>query len=240
MEIRSKTESQDGIWDYFQNEGLESFDGSGGRLGYIIKHIERGERILNIGIGSGYLEETALRKHIDVYSLDPSKRAIEGIQQRFNFGDKAKVGYSQNIPFENSMFDVVVMSEVLEHLPDDTLSLTLSEVYRVLRDGGRLIGTVPARENLSQQLVVCPCCGERFHRWGHEQSFDKEKLKILLSTHFNVECLKEKFFIAWATVGLSEKVKALIKKLLSYYGIGTYGTNRNIFFTASKSRRGYD
>jgi predicted SAM-dependent methyltransferase len=64
-------------------------------------------------------------------------------------------------------FDVAIMSEVLEHLGERELVDSLGEVQRVLRPGGRFIGTVPARENLSAAMVVCSHCAERFHRWRH-------------------------------------------------------------------------
>ena len=79
--------------------------------------------------------------------------------------EKAAVGYSDAIPFPNAHFDVVVMSEVLEHLPEDVLTSSLCEVDRVLRLHGRFIGTVPADEELAANQVVCPRCGEVFHRW---------------------------------------------------------------------------
>ena len=34
--------NQDAIWDYFQNEGVASFDGSEARLSYLVKKIAPG------------------------------------------------------------------------------------------------------------------------------------------------------------------------------------------------------
>ena len=69
----------------------------------------------------------------------------------------------------------------LEHLDDATLAAGLTEVGRVLKADGHLIGTVPYREDLSASMVVCPDCGKVFHRWGHERSFDKDDLRLALS-----------------------------------------------------------
>jgi hypothetical protein len=56
-------------------------------------------------------------------------------------GDRAKVDYAQSMPFTDHQFEVVVMSEVIEHLTGEELHVTLKEVFRVLKSKGRFIGT---------------------------------------------------------------------------------------------------
>ena len=127
---------QDIIWDYFQNEKTELFSGALARLTWLQKKIKKGQRILNIGVGDGTFERLSLHNGVDIYSLDPSDNSISHLQASLNLKNKAKVGYSQEIPFDNGFFDVVVMSEVLEHLPDDILKETLPEIRRVLKNNG--------------------------------------------------------------------------------------------------------
>ncbi len=50
-------------------------------------------------------------------------------------------GVAENIPFENESFDVVLFNQVLEHVNDD--KKTISEVFRVLKKGGLIIGSAP-------------------------------------------------------------------------------------------------
>lgn len=45
------------------------------------------------------------------------------------------------LPFENESFDVVLCSEVMEHVPEP--GLLLGEIFRVLSPGGKLILTTP-------------------------------------------------------------------------------------------------
>lgn len=222
------------IWDYFQTSGVDSFAQNHGRQEFLVRQINDGMRILNIGVGNGALERIALTRKLDVWTLDPSEAAIERMRQLFNLGEKAQVGYSQSMPFADEHFDVVIMSDVLEHLDDHVLSMTLLEVHRVLRKGGRFIGTVPAREKLEDSLVVCPHCGTQFHRWGHLRSFDEVSLGETLKQQFDLERVEEHFFIEWDSVGWSKRLQGLIKKFLSWRGIGTYGVCRNLFFSALK------
>jgi SAM-dependent methyltransferase len=57
---------------------------------------------------------------------------------------------SQELPFENDSFDTVILSDVLEHLPDPYL--LLREVARILRNNGKLLVSVPFMYNLHE----CP------------------------------------------------------------------------------------
>lgn len=202
------------------------------RYRYLAKAITTGETVLNIGVGSGGLERILLDKGVNVYVLDPSEKAIEKIKITLNLSERAKVGYSQDIPFSDNVFDCVVMSEVLEHLTDEVLNQTLSEVFRVLKPGGRFIGTVPADENLKLSEVICPECGNLFHRWGHLQSFSEERLNSLLRTRFRAISISRKVFVDWNQLNWKGRTVMFIKKVLVKTGVSNSGTT--FFFTAYK------
>jgi SAM-dependent methyltransferase len=51
-------------------------------------------------------------------------------------------GDATRLPFPDATFDVVITSEVLEHIQDDVAAIT--EMVRVLVPGGRFAATVPA------------------------------------------------------------------------------------------------
>ena len=77
--------------------------------------------------------------------------------------------------------------------------------------------------------------GHRFHRWGHQRTFDIAAMRALLQRRFSPEIVEERFFNDWHSTTWSRRVAGLIKKLLSKCEIGTYGTARSIFFVALKS-----
>jgi SAM-dependent methyltransferase len=226
--------NQDVIWDYFQNEGVNAFRGASPRLEFLVNRLKPGERVLNIGVGSGALEALALRKGIEIWSLDPNERAVESLRKGVGVGARAQVGYSHHIPFPDNHFDVIVMSEVIEHLEPSARHASLIEVRRVLLPGGRLIGTVPARERLEDSEVVCPKCGDRFHRWGHQASFDVASMSAILQHDFVIKTVHERFFNEWDSASWGRRLSGLVKRFLSWRGLGTYGLARNIFFVACK------
>ena len=226
---------QNKVWNYYQNRFPESFEGARPRLDYIIKEISKKTnkptpRVLNIGAGSGYFEETSKRLGWDICSLDPDADTVKKLNKK---GVKGYIGYIEMMPFDDESFDFVVASEVLEHLNDEKFHRGIREVFRVIVQDGWFLGTVPYCENLRLNQVVCPKCGEVFHRWGHIQSFDSELIKSLLSPYFLVEKIVERPFPNWFTMNWKGKVQAFASMLLYYFGI--HGSNENVFFIATKS-----
>jgi SAM-dependent methyltransferase len=221
---------QEKIWNYFQNnpEISEVAFCSDSRYGYISKRVASGTRVLNIGVGRGGLEDYLLSNEVDVYCLDPSEESINTLISKFGLVGKAKVGFSQSIPFDDDFFDVVIMSEVLEHLSDEVLQKTIVECHRVVRPGGKFIGTVPADEKLLENRVVCPDCGKLFHRWGHLQEFSYERLNNLLSQVFDNCFIVRKYFGNYKALNWKGKLSWIIKS--SAVSVGVKGEGENYFF----------
>jgi len=224
--------NQDKIWDAFQNDDqlLDIGFPARRRFEFLANHIPVGSRVLNIGVGNGYLENLLVQKEAKVSCLDPSSTTIERIRERLDLGQNAQVGYSQSMPFANDIFDYVNMSEILEHLESTVINETLVEVRRVLCAGGQFIGTVPADEILNLSIVVCPCCGEHFHRWGHIQSFSQERLSHLLNLHFDKIQVRRMHFVDTQQLNWKGKVTGVMK--VAQAVIGMKGSSQNFYFEA--------
>jgi SAM-dependent methyltransferase len=223
---------QDIIWRHFQNRHPEVFARATARTDYLIKEVSRKmrmtvPRVLNIGAGNGYLEQRAMGLGWEISSLDPDPGPVNRLLEK---GITAYQGYMEKMPFANDSFDVVVASEVLEHLNDRQLQDGLGEVMRVLRKGGWFIGTVPHNEDLALNEVVCPHCGEVFHRWGHQRSFDLMTLQKALSPYFNAPMIKRKTFVEFKGRPVSGKIKGLIRLILGH--CGSPMAVPNIYFAA--------
>lgn len=91
-----------------------------------------------------------------------------------------------DIPFEDMAFDSIMFNAVIEHLDPALLYNSLKEMHRVLKDNGYLIITTAYKEDLSQSIVECPRCAERFHRWGHVMSYDESAMINTISPVFEI------------------------------------------------------
>ena len=211
---------QEKIWAHFQNAGAKAFEAAEPRLEFLVRQIARragksGPAVLNVGVGSGHLEVTALARGWDVQALDPDAAAIERLSAQ---GVRGHVGYIEQLPQADGTLDFVVASEVLEHLSDEQRTAGIREIHRVLRPGGWFLGTVPFNEDLQANEVVCPCCGELFHRWGHQKSFTLETVRAELSPLFHIRELRPAAFVSYGGRGVGGKVKSLVRVALARAG----------------------
>ena len=227
--------TQDKIWDYWQTTGIKAFTSNTGRLNYVGKLVANTgkHKVLTIGVGDLYLEKILLRDGIDLYVMDPSEASISSAHDTLHLdSSRAMVGYSQDMPFEADSFDVIVMSEVLEHLDDDVLARTIQELYRVLRKGGQFIGTVPFNEDLKE--IMCPHCSSVFHRVGHVRSFDQQSIRKTINAVFEDSNIKVwvKFLPAWTILNLKGRLVAILKKILEFFS--SYPSKSNLIVIATK------
>jgi ubiquinone/menaquinone biosynthesis C-methylase UbiE len=101
-----------------------------------------GERVLEIGCGTGNLTVLAKRRHpdVEIVGLDPDPRALARATRKAAglTGIRFDRGYSQALPYPDGSFDRVLSSLMLHHLDGDVRSRTAEEALRVLRPGGAL------------------------------------------------------------------------------------------------------
>src|SRR5215471_18850268 len=136
MHYVSRGPSQLQLWSHFQNQRPETFAQAANRLRSLLKLSERlcaRGSLLNVGCGDGFLERTAAARGWKVLSVDPDEKSVERLRL---MGIEARVGTIEAIPASSEGIDVVVCSEVFEHLATESLLKGLQEIRRVLVDGG--------------------------------------------------------------------------------------------------------
>jgi ubiquinone/menaquinone biosynthesis C-methylase UbiE/uncharacterized protein YbaR (Trm112 family) len=105
-------------------------------------YLLEGVKVLEVGCGRGY--STALISQItSIAVFDISKSSLDYAKELGNFGNNVFYfqGNVYSIPFEAETFDIVIATEVLEHLP--ALDKAMREINRVLKSGGLVIASVP-------------------------------------------------------------------------------------------------
>jgi methionine biosynthesis protein MetW len=197
----------------------------------IIKGVS-GKQLLDIGCGDGFFT-ILLKDSIGAEEVVGIEIASEGIKALEAKGIKAyKLDIDEDIfPFQDSYFDVVNCSEIIEHLfnPDHMLQ----EIYRVLKPGGICIITTPNLAGWPSRLAlllgyqpyptaVSPThesAGKLFIKgyegqWGHIRVFTLKALKELINLYqFKIIGVKG------CPITLSSKKSAVISfidKIFSY------------------------
>ncbi len=110
----------------------------------IAMHGSYSGKILDIGCGVGSLLKRVPRTSSQkLFGIDIAPKLIEEAGKANPDAD-VRVGDAEALPYESGMFDVVFMTEVLEHMLD--FDKAVSELVRVLKPGGTAIVTVPNRD----------------------------------------------------------------------------------------------
>ena len=113
-------------------------------------HLRSGSRLLEIGCGAGNLLLQAAVAGSYPVALDLSMQALTFVRSRLQeaaSGSEAPNGFlcmqavGEALPFRDSSFDGVILSEVVEHL--EAPQHSIREAVRVLCSGGRLLVTTP-------------------------------------------------------------------------------------------------
>lgn len=102
-------------------------------------NLQDGDEILEVGCGNGYYLSLLNRlvTNLKLTGLDNDKHSLtEAAKFVGNKKIRLICGFAEKLPFKNKSFDKIVMSEVIEHVRDE--KLTLKEAFRVLKDGGIL------------------------------------------------------------------------------------------------------
>lgn len=111
------------------------------RLNFIVNNTEVKDKIIvDVGTGGGvYIHNLAhcakfcVGIDIDERNLYETKKIIKAKNVEFILMQ------AESLAFNDNTFDVVIMIEVLEHVVND--KKVISEIYRVLKPGGKLIVT---------------------------------------------------------------------------------------------------
>lgn len=126
------------------------------------------ERILDCGCGDGRVGN-AIRSEYRVMGCDIAPLSLK------RCGFPAVRSFTQYLPFADDAFDLVISSEVLEHILPDDYERSCREIDRVVTRW--IIVTVPYRENLDAARQCCPHCHTIFHDAWHLRSFDERRLE---------------------------------------------------------------
>ena len=135
------------------------------------------KRVLDVGCGAAWVAAHFANRGVEVYSMDVStinpQRAVERYPFPGHFGVVADVFH---LPFQEGAFDLIIASEIIEHVPNP--ETFLAQLLPALAPGGKLVVTTPHDEKRAYSL--CVHCNRPTPHHGHLHSFTAESIRSLL------------------------------------------------------------
>lgn len=151
--------------------------------------VGRGTKFIDVGAGAGRHSYEALRRGANVIAYDLDEVELKGVEDMFGAMElegevppggsaQIEVGNILDIPHPDGSFDVVLASEILEHVPEDVQAI--SELVRILAPGGTLAVTVPRWF----PEWVCWKLSDEYHanEGGHIRIYKANELRAKLET----------------------------------------------------------
>ncbi len=150
------------------------------RAKMLAEGLKPGDRVLEVGCGTGLLTAELSRTGAKVFSLDISLELLRKAKEKC--GDKRIVFFCSSayeLGFKDKSFDHVIGMSVLHHLDIDK---ALKEFSRVLKDGGKIAFSEPNMLN-PHIFVERTFLRERFHNSPDETAFVRFSLKKKAEGH---------------------------------------------------------
>jgi SAM-dependent methyltransferase len=165
------------------------------------KSVVNGSVILDVGAGSSPFKNNF--NHCDYYSHDFIQLTDMQIQDGEGYSQIDFVSDILNIPVKDSFADVILCTEVIEHVKYPIA--VIQEFQRILKPGGKLFITAPLLSGLHQ---------EPFHFYGGYTKYWYQE--ILKENGFDLIEIKENgdLFLSFLSFGLTI-YKFFIEKFLS-------------------------
>lgn len=206
--------SADGIHIRFKNNWLTRFGfrilgiphlGLRLRARKIVKNMRTGDVLmLDAGSGTGIYSFSLANRVRQVEAVDVSEQKVESARAvNFFPNTKFSVGDITALKYEDGVFDLIVCSDVLEHVKDD--GRALSELARVLKDGGILLMTVPSNSKRNS---------ESYRKYGHERAgYATEDIMRMCERH-GLQILKSEPYSCFLSEAFSRTLSGVSRSSL--------------------------
>ena len=158
------------------------------KISWIIDYIEKGDRIIDIGSGPGWVTHYLLDLGYDVIPVDIADRTIPG-------DARPKIYDGRWLPFETDSFDVALIFTVLHHVRDPVSLIMeakrISKRIIIIEDtyNNRFMEIVTKMADLLMNLQFRGHPHNNRDGEGWRNLFEKLELEVTRSEEHRVGCL---------------------------------------------------
>jgi SAM-dependent methyltransferase len=113
--------------------------------------VDSGDRVLDVGAGTGALTAELVRREADVAAVEPSPEFTATLQQRFPDID-ARQGAAEDLPWPDESFDAALAQLVVAFMSDAQAGA--AEMRRVVRPGGVIAVCMWTRDDMEMLAAI--------------------------------------------------------------------------------------
>ena len=107
-------------------------------------------KVLDLGCGMGEFTKYFLNNGYETISIDISEKALSILNSNIDNATTICLDMSKGLPFDNCSFDIVFSNLSLHFFDDSTTSFIISEIHRILKNNGLIIGSVNTEESIKK------------------------------------------------------------------------------------------
>jgi ubiquinone/menaquinone biosynthesis C-methylase UbiE len=139
-----------------------------------------GERILEVGFGSGVTFMNLHERYKEIYGLDLTSKVeeVKAVFEAKGIKTLLQNGNVLQMPFLDNFFDTVLLISILEHLRPDQQLKAFQEIWRVLKPGGQAVYGVPIERPLMTFLFRLLGYDIRKHHHSTEKDVEAAARKV--------------------------------------------------------------
>ena len=150
-----------------------------------------GMAVLDVGCGTGIRIEFYQKAGCNVFGIDQSSSMLQVARNRLGENADLCMGDASNMPFQDKVFDLIVISFVLHEMPRAVRAAAINESKRILKDDGRILlidfhpGPIrPLKGWIFKGIsTLVEIAAGREHFKNYRDFFANKSLPGLISTH---------------------------------------------------------
>jgi len=149
-----------------------------------------GAKVLDVGVDSGVFFALLDSIGCDVTGVGNNPTALSRVRHRFPSNALIQLDLNNPLPFADGTFELIWAGDVFEHIPNTRVCV--SESARVLKDGGRLMLTVPYHGRLKNILIALFAWERHFDPFFAHYKFFTHKMMdtVLRSCGMEIEKIR--------------------------------------------------